>query len=133
MPYQAAGVYISHLSPAPASLTYTSLPPLLSPLCHTFNPQPHPQQTLYLIRTKEVEYPTYLSRDAVDFMRSALMREPSMRPTIPELLQHAWIKRYARRPQPSPSYVRRNSVPLSLATQASTWSAPGHSKVCEGV
>lgn len=110
-------------------LTHTSLPPLLPPLSHTCHSQPHPQQTLYLIRTKEVEYPPYLSRDAVDFMRSALMREPTMRPTIPELLQHAWIKRYARRPQPSPTYVRRNSVPLSLATQATTWSMPGNSKV----
>eukprot|EP00197_Chlamydomonas_leiostraca_P009590 CAMPEP_0202861950 /NCGR_PEP_ID=MMETSP1391-20130828/3158_1 /ASSEMBLY_ACC=CAM_ASM_000867 /TAXON_ID=1034604 /ORGANISM="Chlamydomonas leiostraca, Strain SAG 11-49" /LENGTH=688 /DNA_ID=CAMNT_0049541413 /DNA_START=154 /DNA_END=2220 /DNA_ORIENTATION=- len=91
---------------------------------------PHPQQTLHLIRTKEVEYPPHLSRDAVDFMRAVLVREPALRPTIPELLEHAWIRRHARRQTPSNEarYVRRNSVPLSLLTQGISRSMPGHAK-----
>lgn len=59
------------------------LPCLTFSLCSALpapsSTQPHPQETLRLIRTKEVEYPAYLSREAVDFMRSVLVREPTHR------------------------------------------------------
>lgn len=90
--------------------------------------QPHPQQTLYLICTKKVEYPPYLSSEAVDFLRSVLVRDPALRPTIPKMLEHVWIRRYACHPQFSSKYA----VPLPLATQGTAGFVAGHSQVCVG-
>ncbi|GFH20255.1 protein kinase domain-containing protein, partial [Haematococcus lacustris] len=58
---------------------------------------PSPQETLRLIRTKEVEYPPWFSLEAVDFMRKVLVRDPLRRPTIAQVLDHPWIRRYSRR------------------------------------
>ncbi|KAJ9523984.1 hypothetical protein QJQ45_022369 [Haematococcus lacustris] len=85
---------------------------------------PSPQETLRLIRTKEVEYPPWFSLEAVDFMRKVLVRDPLRRPTIAQVLDHPWIRRYSRRDRAPAGgasdgnngsrIVRRNSMPMAM-------------------
>ncbi|GLC46953.1 hypothetical protein PLESTM_001999700 [Pleodorina starrii] len=58
---------------------------------------PTAQETLRLIRTKRVEYPSWLSPESVNFMSIVLVRDPTLRPAIAELLDHPWIAKYSRR------------------------------------
>ena len=48
---------------------------LIAANAHTFSPpQSTPQETLQLIRTRDVVYPSQLSAGAIDFMKSVLVR-----------------------------------------------------------
>ncbi|GLI58433.1 hypothetical protein VaNZ11_000149, partial [Volvox africanus] len=58
---------------------------------------PTAQETLRLIRTKRVEYPSWLSTESINFMSIVLVRDPTQRPSIAELLDHPWILKYSRR------------------------------------
>ncbi|GIL71177.1 hypothetical protein Vretifemale_1787, partial [Volvox reticuliferus] len=58
---------------------------------------PTAQETLRLIRTKRVEYPGWLSPESINFMSIVLVRDPTQRPSIAELLDHPWILKYSRR------------------------------------
>ena len=50
-------------------------PYLTAANAHTFSsPQSTPQETLQLIRTRDVVYPSQLSAGAIDFMKSVLVR-----------------------------------------------------------
>ncbi len=43
------------------------------------------------IRSREVQYPAWLSTGARSFLSAALVRDPEQRATAEQLLQHPWI------------------------------------------
>jgi calcium-dependent protein kinase len=55
-------------------------------------------ETIQLVTNAALEFPSpewdSISKEAKDFVRSLLEREPFMRPTAAEALQHAWIAKH---------------------------------------
>ncbi|KXZ50156.1 hypothetical protein GPECTOR_17g792 [Gonium pectorale] len=54
-----------------------------------------PAKIIQAIRTRALEFPN-ISDEGKDFLRSALTRDPSARPTARQLLSHPWILRHCR-------------------------------------
>ncbi|EFJ47294.1 hypothetical protein VOLCADRAFT_31717, partial [Volvox carteri f. nagariensis] len=52
-----------------------------------------PAKIIQAIRTRVLEF-TGISEEAKDFLRSALTRDPAVRPTAKQLLSHPWIVRH---------------------------------------
>jgi aurora kinase len=54
------------------------------------------------IKTRQLEFPAWLSPAARDFLRQALQRDPQLRPTSSQLLVHPFIVAHNTRRRPAP-------------------------------
>lgn len=52
---------------------------------------PHMKVTLEKIMRNQVVFPAFVSPLAKDFMSRCLQSDPSRRPTVDELQEHAWL------------------------------------------
>eukprot|EP00873_Tetraselmis_striata_P029525 jgi/Tetstr1/449789/TSEL_036853.t1 len=55
------------------------------------------QVTLEAILHAEPQFPVWMSDDAADFIRRALVKDRHRRPSIPEMLRHRWVQVHERR------------------------------------
>eukprot|EP00193_Tetraselmis_chui_P003535 CAMPEP_0177770836 /NCGR_PEP_ID=MMETSP0491_2-20121128/11184_1 /TAXON_ID=63592 /ORGANISM="Tetraselmis chuii, Strain PLY429" /LENGTH=421 /DNA_ID=CAMNT_0019288171 /DNA_START=212 /DNA_END=1477 /DNA_ORIENTATION=- len=55
------------------------------------------QGTIESILQADPQFPAWMSEDAVDFIRRALVKDQRHRPSIPEMLRHPWVQVHERR------------------------------------
>mmetsp|Transcript_31682 Transcript_31682/g.90025 ORF Transcript_31682/g.90025 Transcript_31682/m.90025 type:complete len:481 (+) Transcript_31682:108-1550(+) len=53
--------------------------------------------TLECIMYTEPQFPMWMSDEAIDFIKKALSKDRTRRPTIPEMLKHPWVQIHERR------------------------------------
>lgn len=56
-------------------------------------------QTKNRIKCLNMEYPNFLSKEAVSFIASILQLEPHMRPSLDEILAHPFLEKRAQLPK----------------------------------
>lgn len=79
-------------------------------------PQRTPQETLYKIKTQEVNYPSELSEGAAAFIKAALVRDPERRASLSDLLQHPWLLKHLRSSAGPPHMRGRTQTQVCFGT-----------------